>query len=65
MHLHQKDDEVLVWFNRKVEPVVAHLPDGKWSVGLLSDETAEVAFTDHTATLTPRSVLALVRSKTP
>ena len=26
MHLRHKDDEVLVWFNRRVEPVVARLP---------------------------------------
>ncbi len=61
MHLRYKDDEVLVWFNRRVEPVVARLPEGAWSVGLLSDQSSEVAFSEGTATLRPRSVVALVR----
>nr|WP_295892557.1 glycogen debranching protein GlgX [uncultured Devosia sp.] len=62
MHLRHKDDEVLVWFNRRVEPVVARLPEGGWQVGILSDNTASVAVADGTATLTPRSVVALVRA---
>lgn len=62
MHLTHKDDEVLVWFNRRAEPVVARLPEGGWQVGILSDNTAEVVITEGTATLTPRSVVALVRS---
>lgn len=62
MHLRNKDDEVLVWFNRKAEPVVARLPEGSWMVGILSDNTASVAFSEGTATLTPRSVVALVRA---
>jgi glycogen operon protein len=62
MHLRHKDDEVLVWFNRRVEPVVARLPEGGWAVGILSDSTASVALSEGTATLTPRSVVALVRA---
>ena len=62
MHLRHKDDEVLVWFNRRVEPVVARLPEGGWQVGILSDNTASVAVADGTATLSPRSVVALVRA---
>jgi glycogen operon protein len=62
MHLRHKDDEVLVWFNRRVEPVVARLPDGGWQVGILSDNTASVPVADGTATLSPRSVVALVRA---
>lgn len=62
MHLMHKDDDVLVWFNRRTEPVVARLPEGGWQVGILSDNIAEVAITEGTATLTPRSVVALVRS---
>jgi glycogen operon protein len=62
MHLRHKDDEVLVWFNRRVEPVVARLPDGGWQVGILSDSTASVPVADGTATLSPRSVVALVRA---
>lgn len=61
MQLRYKDDEVLIWFNRRVEPVVARLPDGPWGVGIVSDHTAEVALGEGTATLTPRSVVALVR----
>jgi len=61
MHLTHKDDQVLVWFNRRSEPVVARLPEGGWQVGILSDNTASVAVSDGTATLTPRSVVALVR----
>ena len=62
MHLRHKDDEVLVWFNRRVEPVVARLPEGGWQVGILSDATASVPVADGTATLSPRSVIALVRA---
>ncbi|OYW98871.1 MAG: glycogen debranching enzyme, partial [Rhizobiales bacterium 32-66-8] len=61
MHLRHKDDDVLVWFNRKTEPVVARLPEGHWGVGILSDNTATLAMSDGTATLTPRSVVVLVR----
>ncbi|WP_193335084.1 glycogen debranching protein GlgX [Devosia beringensis] len=61
MLLRNKDDEVLVWFNRRAEPVVAHLPEGAWVVGVESDNTAAVAIAEGTATLTPRSVVALVR----
>ncbi|WP_338720096.1 glycogen debranching protein GlgX [Devosia sp. XK-2] len=63
MQLRHKDDEVLVWFNRRIEPVVARLPEGEWAVGLQSDDSAEVQFTEGTATLPPRSVVALVRPK--
>jgi len=63
VQLRHKDDEALVWFNRKTEPVVAHLPTGAWSVGIQSDPNAEVFLTEGTATLTPRSVVALVRPR--
>jgi len=61
MQLRTRDDEVLVWFNRRNEPVVARLPEGDWVVGIKSDDTAEVNLSEGTATLTPRSVVALVR----
>ena len=64
MYLRHKDDEVLIWFNRRIEPVVAHLPGTGWIGGLQSDDRAEVSLTERTATLTPRSVVALVREKT-
>ncbi|ODT69993.1 MAG: glycogen debranching enzyme GlgX [Pelagibacterium sp. SCN 63-23] len=61
MWLRHKDDDVLVWFNRRIEPVVARVPEGGWAVGLRSDDSVEVGFTEGTATLPPRSVVALVR----
>ena len=62
MHLRNKDDEVLVWFNRRNEPVIAHLPEGQWRVGIQSDPTVEIVFSETTATLSRRSVIALVRA---
>ncbi|MDP2782308.1 glycogen debranching protein GlgX [Devosia sp.] len=62
MHLRHKDDDVLVWFNRRTEPVVARLPEGDWAIGIESDNTAQASLAEGTATLTPRSVLALVRA---
>jgi glycogen operon protein len=61
MQLRYKGDEVLVWFNRRIEPVVARLPEGGWAVGIQSDPGEAVAITEGTATLPPRSVVALVR----
>lgn len=61
MHLRDQDDEVLVWFNRRIEPVVARLPEGDWSVGLQSEDGSDVPIQDGTATLPPRSVVALIR----
>jgi len=61
MQLHNKDDEVLVWFNRRIEPVVARLPHGPWEIGIVSDHTAGVSMVEGTATLPPRSVVAMVR----
>jgi len=61
MHLHDKGDDVLVWFNRRSEPVVARLPEGDWAVGIQSDDTFDIGFSEGTATLPPRSVVALVR----
>ncbi len=61
MHLRDQGDEVLVWFNRRVEPVVARLPEGDWSVGMQSEDGSEVPIQDGTATLPPRSVVALIR----
>jgi len=61
MHLHDKGDDVLVWFNRRAEPVVARLPEGDWAVGIQSDDTFDIGFSEGTVTLPPRSVVALVR----
>ena len=65
MHLRTVDDEVLVWFNRRVEAVKAALPPGYWAVGLVSDDRAEVAFGPGYVRLPPRSVLALIRAQIP
>lgn len=65
MHLRHKDDEVLVWFNRRIEPVVAYLPEGEWTVGLQSDDAVDVPVSDRTVVLPPRSVVALIRPQQP
>lgn len=65
MHVRYKDDEVVVWFNRRIEPVVAHMPEGEWVVGIQSDASLEVAFAGGTATIPPRSVVALIRPQSP
>jgi glycogen debranching enzyme len=65
MHLVQGDDELIVWFNRRVEPVLARLPEGYWTVGIISDDRAVLPLADRAATLPPRSVVVLVRGKMP
>jgi glycogen operon protein len=65
MHLRNKDDEVLVWFNRRIEPAVARLPGNQWQVGLVSDPNATVQLLETTAMLLPRSVTALTREVQP
>jgi glycogen operon protein len=61
MHLRHKDDEVLIWFNRRIDPVDAQLPQGDWVVGIDSDPETAVTFADGRVRIGPRSVLALVR----
>jgi glycogen operon protein len=61
MQLNIAGDQVLVWFNRKAEAQDARLPEGEWSVGLVSDDQAEVTVAEGKTVLPPRSVLALVR----
>jgi glycogen debranching enzyme len=65
MHLATTDDEVLVWFNRQIEPVEAKLPDGPWAIGLVSDDQAGVTFTAGKVRVPGRSVLALIRGQVP
>lgn len=61
MYLRHKDDEVLVWFNRRIEAVNARLPEGGWSIGIDSHpDTARVVI-DGSVQVGARSVLALVR----
>ncbi|WDR03871.1 hypothetical protein PSQ19_07500 [Devosia algicola] len=61
MQLRTKDDEVLVWFNRRAENRSTQLPDGDWVVGLQSNVGDAVAVSDGAIELPARSVLALVR----
>ena len=65
MQLKTADDEVLVWFNRHAEAVLAVLPPGEWVVGLLSDDKTPALFTGSTIFLPSRSVVALVRGQVP
>ncbi len=65
MHLNAGGDEILVWFNRRAEPVPAKLPEGGWQVGIVSDDAAPVAIEGESATLPARSVVALVRGQIP
>jgi glycogen operon protein len=63
MWLDVGDDEVLVWFNRRNEPVTAGLPerDGVWSVALVSDAEADVGLDeDGAVTLPARSVVVML-----
>ncbi len=63
VHLRQKDDEVLIWFNRRREPAIARLPasaTGKsWRCGL-SSTAHKVSVRGSKITLPPRSVVALI-----
>ncbi|WP_349236712.1 glycogen debranching protein GlgX [Devosia sp. 919] len=61
MHLCYGSDDVLIWFNRRHDSLVAQLPAGDWSVGLASDLHPVIG--GGTVTLGPRSVVALVRGK--
>ena len=63
MQLATPKDEVLVWYNRRVETVPAKLPEGQWSIGLVSDDTAETPISGNTLILPARGVVALVRGK--
>ena len=66
MHLRIADDEVLVWFNRRAERVLARLPHRElgWSVGIISDDGAEATMGgEDAALLPPRSVMVLVPTR--
>lgn len=65
MHLAAKEDEVLVWFNRRNETVPAKLPSDGWEVGLKSDDRTEAPVSGASAILPARSVVALVRAQIP
>jgi len=59
------EDDLLVWFNRRIEPVLARLPEGYWKAELCSDDIAVVPVAAGAATLPPRAVVVLVRSHIP
>jgi glycogen operon protein len=65
MHLKTPADEVLVWFNRRIDLVHAKLPPGNWEVGLVSDPDAEPLTEGWVVDLPPRSVVALIRATIP
>jgi len=45
--------------------VLARLPEGYWTVGLLSDDKAVLPLADRAATLPPRSVVVLLKGQIP
>jgi glycogen operon protein len=65
MHLTVPDDEVLVWYNRRIDAVMATLPEGGWAVGLASDDKANTTIADGKVRLPGRSVVVLVRAQIP
>ncbi len=65
MRLQAQGDDLIIWFNRRMEPVLARLPEGQWRVGLVSDDEATLQIADQAATLPPRSVVALVHGQIP
>ncbi|HEY9009922.1 MAG TPA: glycogen debranching protein GlgX [Devosia sp.] len=65
MHLTTPADEVLVWFNRRIDAVQARLPEGDWQIGFDSDAESQPSIADGVLTLQPRSVVALVRATIP
>jgi glycogen operon protein len=65
MQLAIPGDEVLVWFNRRIEPAEAGLPEGEWSVGFVSRAGATASIAEGRALVPPRSVTVLVRGQLP
>jgi glycogen operon protein len=65
MRLQTAEEDLIVWFNRRIDPVLARLPEGFWTVGLVSDDQAVLPLADRAATLPPRSVVALVKGQIP
>ena len=59
MHLRVADDEVLVWINRSVGGVNAHLPHGPWTVELDSALALPMGEVRAHLLLPPRSVVVL------
>ncbi|HEY1156873.1 MAG TPA: hypothetical protein VGE95_11360, partial [Arthrobacter sp.] len=58
-------EDLIVWFNRRIDPVLARLPEGYWTVGLVSDDQAVLPVADRAATLPPRSVVVLLKGQIP
>lgn len=60
MHLRVKGDAVLVWFNRRTDPVTAKLPPGHWQIGINSAFGQEPELGAESVVLPARSVVALI-----
>ncbi|WP_395822019.1 hypothetical protein, partial [Devosia sp.] len=65
MHLRTPADEVIVWFNRRIDTVLAKLPPGNWDVALVSDAEVKPLAEGWVVDLPPRSVVALTRATIP
>jgi glycogen operon protein len=65
VHLQTPADEVLLWFNRKIDPVRAKLPPGDWEIGFDSDADSQPGLEGGILNLQPRSVVALIRATIP
>jgi len=65
MRLQTVEEDLIVWFNRRIDPVLARLPEGYWTVGLVSDDQAVLPVADRAATLPPRSVVVLLKGQIP
>jgi glycogen operon protein len=65
MHLTHAEDEVIVWFNRRIDSVRAKLPAGSWAVGFASDDPVDSPIAGDAIVLPARSVVALIRAQIP
>jgi glycogen operon protein len=65
MRLQVPEEDLIVWFNRRIDPVLARLPEGYWQIGMASDDTAVVPLADGAVTLPPRAVVVLVKGQIP
>ena len=65
MRLQTSGEDLIVWFNRRIEPVLVRLPKGFWQVALLSDDKAVLPIADGAATIPARSVVVLTMGQIP
>ncbi|MCD7060165.1 glycogen debranching protein GlgX [Pelagibacterium xiamenense] len=65
MFMHEAGETMLVWFNRRTEPVQAVIPQESgiaFSVVLVSDQHSDAAIAEGQITLPPRTVVVLAGS---